>query len=197
MTLFYRIVRGLMIGLYKTIFPCRVYGKENLPTEGGYVLCSNHTSMSDVIWLIASNPRTISFMGKAEIFEHAVPRFLFSKMGVFPVRRGAVDRAALRRAEETVKQGGILGIFPEGTRNKEFGPPKAGKSGAVRIALQSGAPLVPVAVYRKGSFCPFRKTVLRYGTPYVPDADQSNREELRAATDDLMGRITALWELNQ
>lgn len=190
----YRFIRALMIAVMHTIFPCKVYGKENLPRKGGYVLASNHTSMSDVIWLIGMNPRVIHFMGKAEIFKHKILGAVFRKMYVFPVRRGAGDRGAVQHAIDLLKNGDVLGIFPEGTRNKQFSPPKTGKSGTVFIATTAEVPIVPVSIYRKGAFLPFRKTVVRIGHPYVVVLPDDSRASLKDATTDLMGEITALWE---
>ena len=193
---FYRFIRGLMIALSKTLFPCKVYGKENIPETGGFVLCSNHTSMSDVIFIIASNKRQVHFMGKAEIFDNKIMAFLYGKMGVFPVKRGAHDTSAVKYAEDLGKEGKIVGIFPEGTRRRDFGPPMQGKSGAVVIAASAGVPILPCAIYREGKFRIFRKTVIRYGKPIenseLPDV-KDGKNAIRAALARLMGDITELW----
>lgn len=193
---FYRFIRALMIFLTKTLFPMRVYGLENIPKEGGYVLACNHTSMSDVIYLITTQKRVINFMGKAEIFQNRFVGFLFRKMHVFPVKRGAGDVGAINHAEELLKTGNVVGIFPEGTRRKDYGPPKSGKSGTVVIAANSGVGILPAAVYREGKFRVFRKTVMRYGE-FIPAEKLagalSERAEIKKNTTALMDSITELW----
>lgn len=194
---FYRFIRAIMIALSKTIFPCTVYGRENIPQDGGFVLCFNHTSMSDAIFIISTNKRQVNFMGKAEIFENRILGYLFRKMGVFPVKRGAHDMTALDFAEALGKEGKIVGIFPEGTRRRDFGPPMQGKSGAVIVAASAGLPILPCAIYREGKFRIFRRTVIRYGevieSDSLPDVREGKRA-IRAVLEKLMGTITELWE---
>ena len=197
---FYAFIRAIMIVLIKTIFPCKVYGKENLPEERGYLLASNHTSMSDVIYLIATNKRQINFMGKAELFKTKIMAFLYRKMGCFPVERGNNDKGAIKFAEMLGEQNKVVGIFPEGTRNKEFGPPKKGKAGAVVIASSAKVPIVPCAIYREGKFMIFRKTVVRYGKPIecneLPNVEDG-QTALREGVTRLMDSIPELWRLGK
>ncbi len=193
---FYAFIRAIMIALIKTIFPCKVYGKENLPEEGGFLLCSNHTSMSDVIYLIATNKRQIHFMGKAELFKNKIMAFLYGKLGVFPVERGSHDNGAIKFAEMLGEEKKVVGIFPEGTRSKEFGPPKKGKAGAVIIASTVAVPMIPCSIYREGKFRIFRKTVVRYGEPILPETlpkITDGKNAIRTAVTNLMDSITELW----
>ena len=194
---FYKFIRAIMILLCKTILPLKVVGTENLPKEGGYILCSNHTSMSDVIYMIADNKKMVHFMGKQELFKIKFMGYLYSKMGCFPVNRGAGDSSAIETSKSLAGAGSVVGIFPEGTRNKQFGPPKQGKSGAVVIAQSVGVPIVPAAICRTGKFKLFKKTVLRYGKPILPSElpDVSEgRAAIKSTLNRLMGDITKLWE---
>lgn len=186
-----------MIVLTKSILPLKTVGKENLPNNGGYILCCNHTSMSDVIYLIADNNEMIYFMGKQELFNNKILGYLFTKLGCFPVNRGKGDTTAIETSKELASKGNVVGIFPEGTRNKQFGPPKQGKSGAVVIAQSVGVPIVPVAICRTGKFKLFRKTVLRYGKPIQPSElpeISEGRAAIKLTLNRLMGDITKLWE---
>lgn len=197
---FYRFIRALMIFITKWLLPLKVIGAENIPHDGGCLVCSNHTSMSDVIYLIVSSHRKLHFMGKAEIFRLPLLGYLFRKLGVFPVNRGHADRGAVEYAIQLVRDGKPVGIFPEGTRNKVFGPPMRGKSGAVVIAASAGVPIVPAAICRTGKFSLFRPTTLRYGTPIPADQlakPNEGKEALKQATDTLMNKITALWEMGR
>ncbi len=197
MNCFYKFIRGVMILITKIVLPLKTVGEENLPKEGGYILCCNHTSMSDVIYLIVNNKKMIHFMGKQELFKLKFMAYLYGKMGVFPVNRGAGDGSAIEISKELASRGNVVGIFPEGTRNKEFGPPKQGKSGAVVIAQGVGVPIIPAAICRKGKFRLFRKTVLRYGKPISPEELPDvtlGRAAIKQTLSRLMGDITTLWE---
>lgn len=186
-----------MIAITKTVLPYKTVGKENLPSDGGYILCCNHTSMSDVIYLIVDNNKMIHFMGKQELFKIKFMGYLYGKMGCFPVNRGVGDNSAIETSKTLAAKGNVVGIFPEGTRNKSYGPPKQGKSGAVVIAQGVGVPIVPAALCRIGKFRLFRKTVLRYGKPIMPEElpDVSEgRGAIKSTLKRLMGDITKLWE---
>ena len=194
---FYKFIRAIMIALTKTVLPLKTVGSEYLPKEGGYILCCNHTSMSDVIYLIVDNKKMVHFMGKQELFKIKFMGYLYSKMGCFPVNRGVGDTSAIDMSKSLASNGNVVGIFPEGTRNKSFGPPKQGKSGAVVIAQSVGVPIVPAAICRTGKFKLFRKTVLRYGKPIMPEElpDVSEgRGAIKSTLHRLMGDITKLWE---
>ena len=193
---FYKFIRGIMFAITKTVLPMKVVGKENLPSNGGYILCCNHTSMSDVIYLIVDNDKMIHFMGKKELFRIKFMGYLYSKLGCFPVNRGKGDTSAIEISKKLASDGNVVGIFPEGTRNKEYGPPKQGKAGAVVIAKGVGVPIVPVAICRKGKFMLFRKTVLRYGTPIQPSdfPEGEGKTAIKTLLTMVMGDITKLWE---
>ena len=197
MNRFYKIIRAIMIALTKTVLPLKIVGNENLPKDGGYILCCNHTSMSDVIYMIADNKKMVHFMGKQELFKLKFMAYLYTKMGCFPVNRGKGDTSAIETSKQLASSGNVVGIFPEGTRNKKFGPPKQGKSGAVVIAQSVGVPIVPAAICRTGKFALFRKTVLRYGKPIepsdLPDISEG-RSAIKITLNKSMNDITKLWE---
>ena len=123
----------------------RVYGVEHVPRRGPLIVAANHLSLADPPLLSASIPRRIVFMAKDEAYRSLFLGPLVRGFGAFPVRRGEADRAALRRALSVLEAGGVLGIFPEGTRsrNRQLQP---GRSGVARIALRSGAPILPVGI---------------------------------------------------
>lgn len=124
----------------------RIEGRENVPPTGGVVLACNHPGGVDVVALGYASPRQIYYMAKQELFQFQ-PWFsaLITSVGAFPIRRGEGDTAAIAHSIRLVREGKVLGMFPEGTRNRgrPLGRPR---SGAVRIAAQTGALLVPSAV---------------------------------------------------
>ncbi len=145
----------------------RISGRENLPT-GAAVLCANHSSFSDPVWILAWSrlsrlPRT---MAKKELFRNPVFRWVFSLIGAFPVDREKTDITAIKTAMHTLKDNNKLLIFPEGTRVRK-GKTSQPHSGAVLIAHRMKAPIVPVYLsVQKGLFRPIR---LVFGTPYMVD----------------------------
>lgn len=197
MNRFYACVRAIATPIVKLLFWYKAHGVENIPLEGGAVVCCNHTSVSDIAFLIVTCPRQIYFMGKQEIFKNPLIAWFMRKMGVFGVDRKSGGAAAIETAKRIVNEGKLLGIFPEGTRNHQGRPGKA-KSGVAVIAAQTGAPVVPSAVYHKSTGLPiFQKNTIRYGKP-IPAEDfqmaDMSRSEFRRITELIMGKITELWE---
>jgi 1-acyl-sn-glycerol-3-phosphate acyltransferase len=193
----YLLVGSLSWPLVKGIFRLRARGTENLP-EGGFVLAANHTSNFDPwpLGLPLFPRRQLRFMAKSELF-FPVLRQLLNAGGAFPVRRGEADVEAIRHAVELVREGEVVVMFPEGTRRQKGLRKKhqaRAHSGAARIALGAGAPLVPAAI--KGTDRLSRLGPLRvaYGRP-VPLDDLAGVEIARAAreaTDRLMAAISEL-----
>ena len=139
--------------LFFLIFRWRVEGVENIPQTGGVLLVANHASYLDPPLLGSAASRPVHFMAKAELFKFPVLSWALPRVKAFPVRRGAADRTAIRTAIELLRQGEVVGIFPEGTRTPtgELLPPQRG---AGLIALRAGVPVVPVALV--GTFRPFQ-----------------------------------------
>lgn len=170
------------------IFPCRYYGRENIP-DGPLVICANHTSFIDPI-LIAfafQRHRQIFFMSKAEIFKVPVLGAILRAIGSFPVQRGETDIQAIRTAFGHLKSGERVMIFPEGTRVKEKEPVDA-KSGALRIAIKTKTPILPVYISRRKRVFSFSKLVI--GKPYLP-IEPKDKNYLELA-DELMEKINVL-----
>ena len=163
------------------------------------MLCSNHTSMMDVVFLISSCRRQVHFMAKAELFRIPVLKHAFRLMGAFPVERGTGGTEALQYAQKLVQEGKVMGIFPEGTRSKTGTPGKA-KSGVAVVVAKTGAPMVPVSIYRKaGKMRLWSKVTVRYGQPVPAEQfaldDAADRTRLRAVSQAIMAQIVAQWEM--
>lgn len=185
----YSFAKGLLNPLYRVGFRMRVEGLQNVPREGGVILCANHASMHDPIMLGIAAPRPVSFMAKEELFRNPVLRFLVRGLGAFPVRRGHPDRAALKRAFDVLQTGGCFGVFPEGTRIRGGQLGKA-EPGTAYMALKTGAAVIPVGI--SSSYRLFRPTVIRFGRPVDLSgyrAGKLSSEVLEAAGGAIMAAI--------
>ena len=129
----------------RVYFRLRVEGASWIPAEGAAIVAPNHKSIWDSFFLAVATRRHLRFMGKSELFEGRFGRTLV-RLGAFPVRRGQSDAEALETARTILRQGGLLSLFPEGTRFRD--PDRLGepRRGAARLALETGAPLIPAAI---------------------------------------------------
>lgn len=189
---FWRLVT-VMLGLWK--YRLKAYGTENVPRKGGVIIAANHLSWLDPPLVGAFCPRQIRYMAKIELFEIRWVGFLISTMGAFPVDRHGSARAAIKQSLEVLKDGGCLGIFPEGGRN--IGGDKQAQIGVSLIASLSGAPVVPCAVIgSKGTEHGEKRQVkVVYGKPIsLPSDRKATREDLGRFTEEIMAAINALYE---
>jgi 1-acyl-sn-glycerol-3-phosphate acyltransferase len=197
---FYLLVGALSWPILKGLFRLRSQGKENLPTGGGYVLAANHISNFDP-WPLGVPifpKRFLRFMAKSELYWWPLGR-LITAGGGFPVRRGERDLEAMENAVELAKEGHAVAMFPHGTRQRKGlvkrYQPKA-HTGAARIALEAGVPLVPAAISGTDRLSRFGPLRVRYGKP-IPLDDLKDKEQslaAREATDRLMAEIERLGQ---
>ena len=141
----YALVRAIVAPFLRFWFRMHVSGAEHLPESGPAIVAPNHKSFWDSFFIGVCTRRHVRFMAKTELIEARYGRLLV-RLGAFPVRRGSADADALETARVILEQGGVLALFPEGTRIRdpeELGHPKRG---AGRLALETGAPLVPTAI---------------------------------------------------
>ncbi len=181
----------------KVGFKFRAEGVENLPQTGGYILCSNHRSYLDPIFLGVKVKRQLAFMAKEELFRVKVLGPIIKKLGAFPIARGKGDTGAVEFAIDTVKSGKALMLFPEGTRSKDGKLLKL-KSGVIVIASQSQGLIVPSAIVFEGKLRFRRKVTVRYGKPISCDELELNgvdRQSLKVAREKLTARISELLEV--
>jgi 1-acyl-sn-glycerol-3-phosphate acyltransferase len=174
-----------------------IQGREHIPREGALVLTSNHFSVGDPPILTGVFPRRIAWMAKQELFD--IPAFgkLYNMGGCIPVRRFEGDLHALRLSHRALRRGLVLGMFPEGTRSG--GRLGQGEHGSALIALRTGAPILPVAIWgTENAKLPrdlFRRTRvnIRYGKPFhLPAAQRITKEQVAAGTEEIMRQIAAL-----
>jgi len=178
----------------------KVEGLSNLPAKGPAILVSNHFNLADPPVLTWVMPRRIVWMAKRELFDIPVIGWLFRAFGLIPVRRYEGDLKALRKAQNALKRGHVLGMFPEGTRSAGAGLLE-GEPGTAFIALRTGAPVVPVAIWGTEDislpWAAFRfkgsHVNVRIGKPVrLPENKRASREEIAAATRAIMLEIAAL-----
>jgi 1-acyl-sn-glycerol-3-phosphate acyltransferase len=141
--------RRLVTPVTMALAPSYGYGLERVPAEGGGVVAANHLSAIDPPLIGSLSPRAVYYMAKTELLEVPFVGDVLMWTGAFPVRRGAGDRESLRRARELARDGHMVGVFVEGTRQR-FGYPGPVLPGAMMIALQEGVPIVPCGVYSFG-----------------------------------------------
>lgn len=190
-----RVVGFVLVGF-------RVYGQRNIPRTGPLIVVANHLHNFDLIALDAAIPRPVFYMAKQELFERPFSAFIFRTGGGFPVKRGAIDRAALRHAGVLLDEGLAVGILPEGTRSLTRSL-QLGSPGVALIAQGRDVPIVPVAVTGTERL-PFdakaqperwwggRTTVL-IGKPFtLPKPRPGERADLHGATERIMLEIAAL-----
>lgn len=195
------VLKIILYPFYRLLFWYSVTGLENIPQTGGVIFSSNHISYLDpVLWIIVIR-RRIRFMAKQELFKHPLLGWFLRRMDVFGVERGSGDMAAVKTAIRVVRNGEILGLYPEGTRSKD-GKPGRAKTGVALIAKAAKCDVVPAAVICRGKLRPFKRIRLVVGKPVsyqeiIDRAPDNSRESLRAAADYIMGQITTLWEQHQ
>ena len=175
--------------------PAAGYGVERIPLEGGGVVAANHFSGIDHPLIGGFCPRTIYFLAKAELMSVAVVGPALSWLGVFGVRRGESDRDALRHARELAREGNLVGVHLEGTRQR-FGHPGTMQPGGLMIALQEGVPVIPCGLDTFGwSPRNRRKCAVVWGEPMRVDDLPRNRKGYAEATERVGSEIVRLWRL--
>ena len=143
--LLYKLVRGIIVPFMRIWFRLSISGAENIPESGAAIVTPNHKSFWDSFFIGAATKRELRFMGKSELFDGPQGRLLVA-LGAFPVQRGASDSDALETARAILDQGGLLSLFPEGTRVRDPDQLGSPKRGAARLAIEAGAPLIPAAI---------------------------------------------------
>lgn len=172
-------------------------GMENIPRSGEVILTFNHFSVGDPPVITGTFPRRIVWMAKQELFDFPVLGKLYSMGGFISVRRFEGDLRAIRRSQDALRRGRVLGMFPEGTRSG--GRLGRGEPGTALIALRTGAPILPAAIWGTEHVKLPRDLLhrtrvhIRFGKPYqLPKADRITKEKVAAGTDVIMQRIAEL-----
>jgi 1-acyl-sn-glycerol-3-phosphate acyltransferase len=171
----------------------RGYGLDRVPLSGGFVLAANHLAAVDHPLIGIFSPRTIYYMAKAELMEMPVVGELLSWTGAFPVRRGEADRDALREARRLVREGHVVGVHVEGTRQR-LGYPGPARIGGMMIAMQERVPVVPCAVETFGwSAKNHRACAIIWGAPISVEGLSRDRSGYEELMEKVSGEILRLW----
>lgn len=173
----YGFLRGLVEAIAKIYIRQDYEGLENIPKDGAFIFAGNHIHLVDPATIMSVTKRRIHFLAKASLFKFP-QSLIFNHMGLIKVYRNGKDNEAYEDAVKYLKNGEIVGIYPEGTRERGRGLLPF-KHGAVRMAYEADVPIIPFATV--GTYKPFRKGVtVRFGKPYKASKDvEKSTEELR------------------
>lgn len=179
----------------RVFFRVKIKGNEFIPGDGPLIICSNHISYLDppLVGTLLTRKR-VYFMAKEELFRIFLFRIVLLNLGAFPVKRYKPDRKAIQRSIQLLKDGKILGIFPEGTCSKT-GELQEPLDGASMIALMSKAPILPVAI--KGPYKLFRPLWVAIGKPFLLDVnrgDKKSKDEIKNTSKRIMTEIQSLMQ---
>src|SRR5271167_816427 len=175
----YWTLRAILVPFFLIYFRMQRIGMEHLPRRGPLLLASNHRSFLDPFVIGTLVRRPVYYMAKRELFEHRLVAWLLNGLGAFPVDRGAGDSEAMDTARALLARGASVVVFPEGTRVRP-GPLGTPRRGVGRLALQSGVPVVPIAVIgtedvRRGVRIRPRKVRVYVGAPLLfPTLERSS-----------------------
>ncbi|MCX6430336.1 MAG: lysophospholipid acyltransferase family protein [Actinobacteria bacterium] len=201
----YGLLRAFLTPFLMLLFRPKVTGLRNVPASGPVIIASNHLSFSDSIFMPLVVPRKVTFLAKSEYFTSPGPKGLLKKITFIALGQVPVDRSGGRRSEaalitglKVLADGNCLGIYPEGTRSPD-GRLYKGRTGLVRLAIDSGAPIIPVAMFDTEKIQPTGKVIpnimrvkMVFGEPMYVSGDSTNLQFLRDKTDELMRTIQSL-----
>ncbi|MGM0651663.1 MAG: lysophospholipid acyltransferase family protein [Bacillota bacterium] len=185
----YNIGRFIAWVYLRLFFKIKVQGLDNIPKRKPFILCSNHINWMDPLTIGTTLPASyrIHFMAKQEIFNNFITSIFFRKLGAFPVKRKNADLAAIKTAYQLLKEGQVLGLFPEGSRSKTGRLQKA-YNGAALIAVRSGVPIVPIAI--SGPYRYFKPVRMFIGEPFVlPPLIYENKEDKKEHLEEMSEMI--------
>ena len=201
----YGILRAFLTPFLMILFRPKVKGLRNVPGTGPVIIASNHLSFSDSIFMPLVVPRKVTFLAKSEYFTSPGPKGLLKKLTFIALGQVPVDRSGGRRSEaalitglKILGEGKCLGIYPEGTRSPD-GRLYKGRTGIARLAIESGAPIIPVAMFNTEKIQPTGSVVPKvmrvemiFGEPMYFEGDSTDLLYLRVVTDKIMATIQSL-----
>lgn len=200
----YPAARAVLAPTFRFLWRFHITGTEHIPAEGPAIFCPNHLSVIDSFFLPLVLPRQIFFVGKSEYMDSWKTKHLFPAMGMIPIDRGggSASERALDTAARILDGGGFFGIYPEGTRSRD-GKLHKGHTGPARLALRTGAPIIPVGM--KGTVRvqppdaklprPFKAVEVNFGRPVRPEKYRHHEAEhlaFRQMIDEVMFEIRGL-----
>jgi 1-acyl-sn-glycerol-3-phosphate acyltransferase len=199
----YWLMKVVLTPILRVVYRVKVDGREHVPARGPVILAANHRSFLDSIFLPLVIRRRVTYVAKAEYFDDPKTAWFFRAVGQIPIRRegGSASEGALAAATDVLDDGGVFGIYPEGTRTRD-GLTHRGHTGVARLAVRTGAPVVPVGLIGTDDCQPtdkklprlFRTVHVRFGAPIAAEhyAHADERLALRQLTDEVMFEIVQL-----
>lgn len=200
----YWALKIVLTPVLRLVARVRVEGRDNVPRKGAVIVAANHRSFLDSMFIPLVISRRVTFVAKAEYFDSWKTAWFFRGVGQIPIRRdgGSASEGALLAATDVLQGGGVFGIYPEGTRTRD-GKCHRGHTGVARLALRTGAPIIPVAIVGSDEVQPVdrklprigRTVTIKFGAP-IDVARYAGRHDdhlaLRQLTDEVMFEIVEL-----
>lgn len=183
----YRILRQLLCWFFSLRYSLKVHGREEIDFKGPLLIASNHVTNFDPFVIHCAVPVHMAFMAKEELFKIPILGWIMKREKAISVRRGAADRQAIKEALNALREGRILGIFPEGTRNKS-GELQKFQPGMTMLAVKSGSPVLPIWL----DWTQSGKLKVQIGNVLRPPGSDSSREEQEQFTDRVREAILEL-----
>ena len=194
MSKFYRFAKVVVGSIYKILFRIKVTGAQNIPTEGGIIMCANHTAYSDTIVLAIACPRQLHFLAKHELWKLKGLTWIFDGLGAIPINRQNPGMDSFKRSVQALKDGRAIAIFMQGGRRQELDQSDA-KAGVALFAVKGRAPVVPVNI--SSTFKIFSKVQINIGQPISFEEYWDTKvrtEQLNEIAGRVMDAIAGLGE---
>lgn len=202
---FYTVAKAVLVPTFRFLWGITTEGLSNVPSSGPVIIAPNHISVLDSFFVPAVLPRRVTYVGKAEYMDDWKTKYVFPAIGMIPIDRAGGDSStkALDAATRVLEAGELFGIYPEGTRSRDARYLHKGHTGVARLALRTGAPIIPVGIIGSEAIQPpdarmpkvFRRVHIRFGHPISVDryTDRSADHMLcRQITDEVMYEIRNL-----
>lgn len=196
----YPLVRVISYPYVRLLYRLRAQGLSNVPSRGPVILAPNHFSAMDHWFVGLLLHRQVRFMAKSQLFKGPFLEFVLSHAGAFPVRRGQRDSEAITTAQAILGQGGVLVMYVEGGRSRSARIGQTARPGIGRLSLETGAPIVPVAIHgseraRNWRRLEFPSVTVRYGEPMAFGVEhEASRERQQAVADEVLARVRAMHD---